>query len=107
MTEVRYLFSEKTLVGFHISGHATSSADDEQGRLVCAFISSAAYLTANTITEIIGAKAIAEDSSKNGEMFFKVKSDIDKALPVLLGFKLHMEQLSEQYTEYIKIISEV
>ena len=107
MTEARYLFEDDILVGFHLKGHSTAAAGDDVGRLVCASISSAAYMTANTITEIIGADALAEVNEEAGEMLFKVKSDYETALTVLLGFKLHMEQLSEQFTDYIRIISEV
>ena len=107
MTEARYLFEDDILVGFHLTGHSTASADDELGKLVCASISSAAYMVANTITEIIGAEASATVNEDAGEMLLKVKSDYEMALPVLLGFKLHMEQLSKQFTDYITIISEV
>ncbi len=107
MTEVRFLYLNEILIGFHIKGHSTASAEDEIGRLVCASISSAAYLTANTVTEIVGAKAVADVDEEKGEMLFKVNSDYEEALPMLLGFRLHMEQLSNQFTDYIKIISEV
>ena len=107
MTEVRFLFENDILVGFHLNGHSTSSAYDDVGRLVCASISSAAYMTANTVTEIIGAYAVTEVDEKEGKMLLEVKSDYEEAMPVLLGFKLHMEQLSEQFTDYIKVISEV
>lgn len=107
MTEVRYLFENDILVGFHLKGHSTASAEDDIGRLVCASISSAAYMVANTVTEIVGAQAVAEVNEEAGEMLLEVKSDFEEALPILLGFELHMEQLSEQFTDYIKIISEV
>jgi len=107
MTEVRYLFEDDILVGFHLTGHSTAFAEDEVGHLVCASISSAAYMTANTVTEIVGADAVIEVNEEDGEMHLEVKSDFELALPILLGFKLHMEQLSEQFTDYIKIISEV
>ncbi|MBO5232641.1 MAG: ribosomal-processing cysteine protease Prp [Clostridia bacterium] len=107
MTEVRYLFENDILVGFHLKGHSTASAEDDIGRLVCASISSAAYMAANTVTEIVGAQAVAEVNEEAGEMLLEVKSDFEEALPILLGFELHMEQLSEQFTDYIRIISEV
>ena len=107
MTKVKFLFSNEILVGFHISGHSTANANDEQGRLVCASVSSAAYMAANTVTEIIGAKALAEVNDDKGEMLFKVKSDYEEAMPVLMGFKFHIEQLSLQFTDYIKVTSEV
>ena len=107
MTEARYLFEDDILVGFHLKGHSTASAEDDIGRLVCASISSAAYMAANTVTEIVGAQAVAEVNEEAGEMLLEVKSDFEEALPILLGFELHMEQLSEQFTDYIRIISEV
>ena len=107
MTESRFLFEDDLLVGFHLKGHSTASADDEVGRLVCASVSSAAYMTANTITDVVGAEVDVKVDEDEGRMFLKVKSDYEQALPILLGFKLHMEQLSNQFTDYIKIISEV
>ena len=85
----------------------TASAEDEAGRLVCSAISSAAYLTANTVTEIIGADANISINEQKGEMLFKVKSNLEDAVSILCGFKLHMEQLSGQFPEHITIISEV
>ena len=64
-------------------------------------------MVANTLTEIVGAEVLVTVDEESGEMLLKVKSDFELALPILLGFKLHMEQLSNQYTDYIKIISEV
>ena len=107
MTESRFLFEDDLLVGFHLTGHSTAFAEDEVGRLVCASISSAAYMTANTITEIVGANTVIDLNEEVGEMLLEVKSDFEQALPILLGFKLHMEQLSDQFTDYIKVISEV
>ena len=43
------------LNGFQIKGHSGSAASGED--IVCAAVSSAAYLTANTITEILHADA--------------------------------------------------
>ncbi len=105
MTEVRFLFSDKVLTGFHIKGHSTSSGEDEQGRLVCSAISSAAYMVANTVTEVIGAKA--DVKVDDGEMLFVVKTKLFDVAPTLCGFKLHIDELSKQFTDYIKVISEV
>ena len=107
MTEIQFIFTDELLTGFHMKGHSTASAEDEQGRLVCSAISSAAYLTANTVTEIIGADADVSVNEKKGEMRFEVKSNLEDAIPTLCGFKLHMEQLSGQFPEHITIISEV
>lgn len=91
--------------GFSMTGHCTADENDEQGRLVCAAVSSAAYLTANTITEIIGDEADIEVN--DGEMVLSVKTPSDKTLAVLEGFKLHIQQLEEQYKGCIKVYLEV
>ena len=72
---------------------------------MCAAVSSAAYMTANTITEIIGDKADIEVN--DGKMVLKVKNPSDKTLAVLEGFKLHIQQLEEQYKDCIKVYLEV
>ena len=105
MTAVRFFKNGKTIIGFSVIGHSTSGCDDEQGRLVCSAISSAAYMAANTITEIVGDRA--EIEVEDGKMILKVSSPSEKTVAVLEGFKLHIEQLGQQYSESIRIISEV
>jgi len=88
------------LVGFHISGHsgyAQSGSD-----IVCAFVSSAAYMAANTITDVICADARAEDS--DGDMLVRVQEkDADLCKNVLEGLKLHLENTEEQYPDYLTV----
>ena len=101
MTSVKFLADGK-LFGFEISGHSTLNCDDEVGKTVCAAVSSAAYMTVNTITEIIGDKANAKVS--DGKMYFAVKNPSDAAIMVLKGLKLHLTELSMQYSNNIKIL---
>ena len=105
MTSVKFFVNLGSLYGFEIKGHSSKNGDDENGKLVCAAVSSAAYLTANTITEILKAKTdIAVDDAL---MMVKVENPSKEVQNVLLGFKLHIEQLAEQYSKNIKIYSEV
>ena len=98
---MKFLADEKNLYGFEISGHSSVDGDDEIGKIVCAAVSSAAYLTANTITEIIGDKAdIYVDEA---EMRVKVKNPSPETVKVLKGLRLHLTELSEQYSNNIKI----
>ena len=92
-------------MSFKIKGHATASDADENGRLVCSAISSAAYMAANTITEVIGAKAQVEVCEAN--MFLKILSRIEDCQIVVKGLKLHLEQLSQQYDNYLTVVTEV
>ena len=91
--------------GFSVKGHSTVNSEDLEGKLVCSAISSATYLVANTITEVIGAKVDCKEN--DGDFYILVKTPTDKTKLVLDGFKLHMLGLEEQYGDRIKVYVEV
>ena len=101
MTEVKIFFADNDPKGFEISGHSSSNCNDEVGKTVCAAVSSAAYI----VTEIIGDKLSAEVE----DGFMSVTSNYlsKSSVYVLKGFVLHIKELSEQYPDKIRIISEV
>jgi len=101
MTSVKFLADGKGLYGFEISGHSSKNSDDEIGKIVCAAVSSAAYMAANTVIEIIGDRYSADvDDAK---MIFKVKNPSEKTVAVLEGLKLHLSELSNQYGNNIRL----
>ena len=102
MTKVRFFADEKGLYGFEINGHSSKNCDDEIGKIICAAVSSAAYMAANTVTEIIGDKAAADVSG--GAMRFEVTTPCDKTRAVLEGLRLHLGELSAEYGSNIVII---
>ena len=86
--------------GFRISGHAGAGAAGSDP--VCAAVSSAAYLTVNTITDVIGAKASAH--AKDGCMECRiVPGEAASCAVVLKGLKLHLTALQRQYPKNIQI----
>ena len=100
------VFGTSPIKGFHITGHSDFSESGSD--IVCAAVSSAAYMTANTLTEIIGIEPEIEES--DGDMYLKIATDeeIQKSQEILRGFLLHLNALSEQYQKYIKVsITEV
>lgn len=100
MTQIVFLQSGDSLVGFDISGHSGAGIAGED--VVCAAISSAAYLVANTITDIcrISADALVED----GRMVVRVaEKDAARCQDILKGLHLHMEQLEQQYPHHIQV----
>lgn len=92
-----FVLSSGEIMGFKISGHAGLA---ESGMdVLCAAVSSAAYMTANTISDVIKADAdiLVDDS---GLMSLKISpKDYLTCKDVLLGFKIHMLALEEQYPE--------
>nr|WP_319487973.1 ribosomal-processing cysteine protease Prp [uncultured Caproiciproducens sp.] len=86
------------LLGFSLSGH-----NGEAGRdIICAAVSSAAYMTANTITEIV--KANAQVTVDDGYMLVRIPlNEAKDCHSILAGFKLHMIELEEQYPQNINV----
>lgn len=89
------------LLGFSIQGHAGYGEEGED--VVCAAVSSAAYLTVNTITDILHVMPLAL-RAEDGEMFFRIEQkDEPSCRELLAGLKLHLTQLEEQYSGYIRV----
>ncbi len=104
MIRVEFHQQDDALIGYTVSGHAGTAAAGED--IVCAAVSSAAYMTANTITEIITADA--EATAENGYMHLIVLGDAPACQPTLRGFLLHMQQMQIQYPNEVHLtITEV
>ena len=100
MIKVRFSVGDRQLNGFEISGHALFA---ESGKdIICAAVSSAAYMADNTVTEIIRADAKAQ--AEDGAMVLTLNEPNTQAETVLRGLELHLTELSKQYPQHIKII---
>ncbi|MGN0463605.1 MAG: ribosomal-processing cysteine protease Prp [Acutalibacteraceae bacterium] len=83
--------------GFEIKGH--SDVNRSGPEIICASISSAAYLVANTITDIISAKA--EIKVDDGYMFLRLNENNEEAERLIKGFRLHIDGLAKQYPKRV------
>ena len=83
--------------GFLIKGH---SGYAEQGSdVICASVSSAAYMAANTLTEIVGART--DITVDDGYLRLTLKEPDDKTELILKGLELHISTLAQDYDQYI------
>ncbi|MDE6384621.1 MAG: ribosomal-processing cysteine protease Prp [Eubacterium sp.] len=104
MINVKFFKADDILIGFEAEGHSMSAPKGED--LICAFVSSACLMAANTVTEIIGADADA--SAEDGYLILLIKKSANSAQDILNGLKLHLTELQKDYPENINvIISEV
>ncbi len=104
MTKATFYFDENVPYGFLISGHSGFAESGED--IVCASISSASFMVANTITEIL--KVNAKIDVNDGRMKLIVnKEQRHITKDILLGLKLHLESLAEQYPEFLETLTEV
>ena len=99
MVTVSFLGDKTLLTGFQISGH--SGYAEAGSDIICASVSSCAYMVANTVTDVLGLPARAEAS--DGAMLLKIsKADALPAQAILKGFLLHVQALAEQYPAYLQ-----
>ena len=104
MIKVKFLKADGLLIGFEAKGHSMSAPKGED--LICAFVSSACLMAANTVTEIIGIDADA--NAGDGYLKLIMKGSAKSAQDILNGLKLHLSELEKDYPENINvIISEV
>ena len=100
MIRVKFSIGNNRLHGFEISGHSMYAPEGQD--IVCASVSSAALMAANTLTEIVGAPARAE--AESGSMVFQLNETNEKTEAILRGLELHLTELSKQYPHNIKVI---
>ncbi len=96
MTKVTFFGKGDTFYGFTVSGHCTANSRDENGKLLCAAVSSAVYMAANTLTEVVGSSC--DITEEDGHLSLMVKKECDGTQTVLRGLLIHLQQLAEQYS---------
>ncbi len=101
MTEIIFFTDDDVLTGFSMQGH-TEFADQGED-IVCAALSSAAFLTVNTITDVMFLEPVLLNCVDALMQLQLSSKDAREAEVLLKGFKLHIENLAEQYGDYIKI----
>ena len=87
-------------VSFTVEGH--SGYAEEGSDIVCAAVSSAAIMTVNTVTEILGEKGKVKV-----EDVLQFEASGKPARDMIMGLKLHLEGLSEEYPDYVTVTTEV
>ncbi|MBR3144276.1 MAG: ribosomal-processing cysteine protease Prp [Clostridia bacterium] len=105
MTNVTFVYKNEDIVGFTLSGHSTASDSDLEGKIVCSAVSSAAYLAANALIEIVKADLKADVS--DAKMTIMLNKTTDKTDLILKSFELHITELCKQYPKRIRITTEV
>jgi len=104
MTRVTLLARGGREAGFELSGHATADAQDDEGGLVCAALSSAALMAANTITEVLGEKAAIDQ--RDGYLRVVLAHTSAEAVQILRGFAFHIRAMADEHPGRIHIETE-
>ncbi len=97
-----FVLESGMIVGFEILGHSGYAKSGKD--IVCAAVSSAAYMTANTITDVMGISADVSVIEDAGYMKMLVNSkDAVLCKDILNGFKNHLLLLEEIYLKNINV----
>jgi len=89
------------VVGFTIQGH--SDLGERGSDILCAAVSSAAFLTVNTVTDVLRVTPMAL-RVEEGDMYFRIEQkDEPLCRDILDGLKLHLGSLEEQYPENLRV----
>lgn len=101
MIQVSFLRQpEGELLGFRITGH--SGLAENGSDILCAAVSSAAYLVANAITDVVCVPA--EISVSEGDLSLRIEErSVFLCRSLLQGLQLHLTGLMEQYPENVRI----
>ena len=102
MTQVSFLYDGDRLCGFDAKGHTGYSQSGTD--IVCAAVSSALYMAANTVVEVIGAECDELDVSDGYMSLIVCDKDVFVCSDTFEGLELHIQQLSEQYPDEIRLI---
>lgn len=100
MIRFKFVRSGKSNIGFECSGHAGYAQAGQD--IVCAAVSSAAYLTANTVTDSFKVKSKAEVG--DGYMYLELLEESAEAQKLLDGLEAHIRSLAKEYPRSIKVI---
>ncbi len=100
MIQIEFFQTAGSLTGFRATGHAPGKRSGHN--VLCAFVSSACEMAANTLTEVLGIDATVK--SADGFLEVNTGTPLDAAQPTLQGLKLHLETLAADYANSIKII---
>ena len=99
MVHVKWFSRGGQLCCFCIAGHAGGAFGRD---IVCAAVSSAALMAANTVTEVCGCSAVTR--MRDGYLLCSVASgDLARAEDTLTGLQLHLNELQAQYPHKIQV----
>lgn len=101
MITAEFFLKNDKLTGFSVKGHA--GYDDFGLDIVCASVTSAVELTANAITEILKVPAMV-GVFENEVRLSLPNCENENAIAFLQALRLHLELLSQDYKENIRLI---
>ena len=100
MLRATFFHKDSLLCGFDLDGHCGGEAGQD---IVCAAVSSAAYMTVNTLTDVCLVET--DTKEQDGRLVIRLApNSVNRGQDILQGFYLHMTELHKQYPKKIALI---
>lgn len=97
MVRVTWIRRDGRFCTVRVQGHSGIAGQS----LVCAAVSSAALMAANTVTEICGCRAVTR--MRDGYLLVSVSTrDLDSCQAIFAGLHLHFSELQKQYPRQLQ-----
>lgn len=103
MIRASFYIRDEQPYGFIINGHSGYAECGQD--IICAAVSSAAYMAVNTVTEILGIDVEAD--VEDGYMKIMLGSSSKAASDIFKGLQLHLTELADENPDFIRITTEV
>ncbi len=101
MITVKFFNDRSIIKGFEVKGH--SGLAQHGSDILCAAVSSACYMTANTLSEVMKLDIKAE-VKPDGYMKVMLSDVTEESQNLLKGFQIHMNELEKDYRKNLKVI---
>lgn len=101
MITVKFFTERGNLQGFEVKGH--SGLAERGNDILCAAVSSACYMTVNTLTEVLKSDVNVK-VNEDGYMKAVIKNETSEAENLLKGFQMHINALAKDYQKNLKVI---
>ena len=101
MITVKFFTESNVIKGFTVKGH--SGLAERGADILCAAVSSACYMTVNTLTEVLKVNVKAE-VNEDGYMKAVIQEANREAENLLRGFQIHISNLAKDYPKNLKVI---
>lgn len=89
------------ICGFRVSGH--SGYSEAGSDIVCAAVSSMAFLVTNTLTENFGVKAKVDSDEETAALSVKIITPSASSDALLEGFLREMRTLASDFADYVRV----
>ena len=106
MTQITMIYDNNLIIGFRMEGHAGYNQGGPD--ILCASLSTASQMTINGILDWTGLSLedlLIEGNSAKAILRVHIPEKLHESVTIqqiLRSFEMYIEQLSEQYEDYIK-----